>query len=453
MNTTHINEIIKYGGRVFEVGGTVRDRLIAEKTGEVIEPKDRDFVVTGLPLHDLVAVLDNHGRVNLVGKSFGVLKFRPAGKTEEIDIALPRTEVSTGSGHRDFEVDFDHNLSIEDDLGRRDFTLNAIAVDLETDEVIDPFDGRGAIDSREIRLVFPGAFEDDPLRMLRAVQFAARFKFYIDRKTMDAILKNTHLIDTISGERVFAEIVKVMQKAEFPSIAFKRMRETGILKHIFPELDRCVGVSQPAKHHNLDVFNHILHAVDSVPSTKLHVRLAALFHDIAKPETKTDKGGVIHFIGHEWKAEKHIRQVLGDRWKSPNDLVDKVVRLVKNHMFAAEFDMTPRAIRRLISRVGEDLIFDLIDLRFGDRIASGKAFLSMGKIGRMREIVAAELAEPAFSIANLAVSGHDLIDLGITPGPRFKEILTDLLEIVMDDPSANDKSRLIEIVKDKEGIM
>ena len=448
MKAAHVRLITEAGGRVYEVGGAVRDRLIAEYEGVALEPKDRDFVVTGVPINDLIKILRQIGDLDLVGQSFGVIKFRPDGKKDSFDIALPRREKSTGEGHRDFEVDFDHNLPILEDLGRRDFTINALALDLETDELIDPFSGREHIQKGLIDAVFVNAFKDDPLRMLRAVQFAARFKFRIEQTTFDYIRQDARLIKTVSGERIFEEIKKIMDKAEFPSIAFKLMRDTGLLQHIFPELQNTVGVSQPAKFHSQDVFGHILHAVDSVPSTKLHIRLAALFHDIAKPQTRSDVDGEIHFYQHEHAAEPIIRRVLG-RWRAPNDLTNQVVRLVYNHMFDATFDMSRRAIRRLINRVGDDLIHDLIDLRIGDRLASGKAFLSMGKIGRLREIVDEELAEPAFSVKHLNIDGHDLIKMGLEPGPIFKDILNSLLELVMDDPSLNTNEKLKELVMER----
>jgi tRNA nucleotidyltransferase (CCA-adding enzyme) len=448
MKAAHVKLITDAGGRVYEVGGAVRDRFIGEAEGVAVEPKDRDFMVTGIPMEDLEALLRTIGHVDLVGKSFGVLKFRPEGKDEVLDIALPRKEKSTGEGHRDFEVEFDHTLDILDDLGRRDFTINAIADDLESGEVIDPYKGLEDIMRHRIHIVFPAAFEEDPLRMLRAVQFAARFKFRLSDETMASIRKNAEKIKTISGERVYEELKKIMLKAEFPSIAFKLMKSTGLLKHVIPELQATIGVSQPAKFHDQDVFGHIMAAVDSAPSTKLKVRMAALFHDIAKPQTRSEVDGVIHFYQHEHAAIPVVKQILR-RLRAPEDLIDDVVKLVGNHMFEATFDMSRRAIRRLIRRVGEDLIYDLIDLRVGDRIASGKPFLGMGRVGRLREIVAKELAEPVFDLKHLKLDGHDLIEMGLKPGPQFKEILRGLLEQVMDEPGLNEKDKLQEIVKEK----
>jgi len=424
----------------------VRDRFISDD----VESKDHDYVVTGMPIGLLTSILKDYGSVNLVGKSFGVIKFKPEGKNEEIDFALPRREISTGQGHRDFDVHFDHNLSIEDDLGRRDFTMNAIAIDLKNKKnVIDPFNGREDIKNREIRVVFSEAFAEDPLRMLRAVQFAARFNFKISRSTILSMRKHADKIKTVSGERVFEEIKKIMLRADYPSTAFKLMHEGGILEQLFPELIKTMGVAQPDKHHNLDVFNHIMHAVDSVPSAKLKTRIAALFHDIAKPQTKSVVNGEIHFYRHEFVAEPMIDNIM-KRLCAPTDLTEDVKKLVVCHMFPS--DLTPSAVRRLIKRVGQDLIYDLIDLRMGDRIASGKRFLGFGKVGKLRQMVDEELAEPSFSLQHLAIKGQDLIGLGLKPGPMFSKILNNLLERVMEDPSLNDKEKLTDIVK-KEFIL
>ena len=442
MKVQLLNSIHEHGGRIYYVGGVVRDFLLGETS------KDKDYVVTGIPMDDLIAILEQYGDANLVGKSFGVIKFKEHGAEQSVDVALPRKERSVGEGHRDFDVVYDHTMPLEEDLRRRDFTINAMAQEVGNEkELVDPWGGKKDLDKRLIRMVNPNAFTDDPLRMLRAVQFAARFKFRIaDGYTWKALLHDAHLINSVSGERVFEEICKALTGAEFPSIAFKLMERSGLLQHVMPELQACVGMAQPAKYHRLDVFNHILHCVDSVPSTKLYVRMAALFHDIAKPQTMSRVGDAIHFYQHERKAKPIIESVLR-RWMAPNDLIDKVTRLVSCHMFEATFDMTRRAVRRLIRRVGEDLIYDLVDLRTGDRLASGKPFLSMGKIGRFRELIAEELAEPMFSLKHLALDGNDLIALGLKPGPVFKKILNALLEYVMDEPTKNYKYILLEEAK------
>src|SRR4030095_11845312 len=216
------------GGRVYEVGGTLRDAMMG------IPHKDKDLLVTGLPMEDLTSLLSRFGAVQKVGKSFGVLKFKPKDADSEFDIALPRLERSTGVGHRDFEVQYDSSLPVEKDLGRRDFTINAMARALNTGEILDPFGGQEDLRKKILRQVFPGAFEEDPLRMLRAVQFTARFGLSIEPKTLESMKSHAALIQSVSPERVLEEIRKLLLAPQ-PSQGFWILRETGLLKHVFPE--------------------------------------------------------------------------------------------------------------------------------------------------------------------------------------------------------------------------
>src|SRR5262245_5831906 len=185
--------------------------------------KDKDLLVTHIPFDDLTVLLSRHGSVQQVGKFFGVLKFRPHGGNSEFDIALPRMERSIGVGHRDFEVHFDPYLPVEKDLGRRDFTVNAMARDLKNGALIDPFGGRDDLEKKILRQVFPQAFEEDPLRMLRAVQFAARFGLTIEPTTLQALKTHAALINSVSPERVLEEIRKLFM-APKPSQGFWIMR-------------------------------------------------------------------------------------------------------------------------------------------------------------------------------------------------------------------------------------
>ena len=435
-----INAICDNGGSIFEVGGAVRDEFLG-----ITDHKDHDFLVTGIPQDTLVSLLGSFGKADLVGQSFGVIKLHIGGAV--FDIALPRKEKSTGQGHKDFEVIIDHTLSVEDDLARRDFTMNATAINLSDKSIIDPFDGQKAIERKEIDIVFEDAFKDDPLRMLRAVQFAARLKFWLSDNTFNSIKEHAHLIKTISGERIFEEIVKIMERSEFPSRAFKLMKDTGLLEHLIPEFIPTIGIEQPNKFHSLDVFDHIMATLDSVPTLKLNIRLAALLHDIGKPDTLfIDSAGIPHFHSHEDVGADIAEKILL-RWKAPKSLIENVCCLIREHMFELKFDITPKAIRRLLARVDKASIFDLLDLRMGDRIASGKPLLPMGKVGKFRALIDAELADPAFSIKDLKISGHDIIALGIKPGPKIGEILSRLLERVMDNPEINTKEQLFSIVQ------
>lgn len=220
------NEIEKLGGKIYGVGGAVRDEFLGR------ESKDLDVLITGVSFDDLENILSNYGRVDAVGKSFGVLKFKSIDSNEEIDIAIPRTEkVTDAGGHKGFDVTSDHELPIEKDLERRDFTINAIAKDSEGN-IIDPYNGQEDLENKIIRIVNPEAFADDPLRMLRAVQFASRFGFEIEPKTMALIKNNVNKVNEIAPERILIEIDKIVKKGN-KLIGAQLLKDTGLFKEIF----------------------------------------------------------------------------------------------------------------------------------------------------------------------------------------------------------------------------
>jgi tRNA nucleotidyltransferase/poly(A) polymerase len=219
-------EIEKLGGKIYSVGGAVRDKYLGK------ESKDLDIMITGVPMDTLEQILGKYGQVNLVGKSFGVLKFKPKGSTEDIDVAIPRTDTATGAGgHKGIETKSDHTLPIEDDLKRRDLTINAIATDIEGN-IIDPFGGVNDIKNKIIRMVDPSAFTEDPLRMLRAVQMASRFGFTIEPETMKAIQGSAVKIREIPSERILTEFDKIVQKGDH-LVGANLLVETGIYKQLF----------------------------------------------------------------------------------------------------------------------------------------------------------------------------------------------------------------------------
>lgn len=220
-----IEAVTQNNGKIFQVGGAVRDQFLGK------ESKDLDIVITGIPIDHLQGLLSLYGRVDLVGASFGIIKFKPQGSKDDIDIALPRTERKISIGHKGFDVNADHNLPIETDLERRDFTINSIAQDLDGN-IIDPFGGLQDLRDRVIKLTNPAAFSDDPLRMLRAVQFASRFDFDLDLETHRMIKDHAGLITEISGERILTELEKMVHKGK-PEVATKLLFETQLYTHIF----------------------------------------------------------------------------------------------------------------------------------------------------------------------------------------------------------------------------
>jgi len=424
-------------GRVYEVGGAVRDRYLSKANAT----KDRDYLVTGVPYDELTRILKEHGRVDLVGRSFGVIKFTEFRRETAytFDISLPRKEHSTGIGHKDFDVNFNPSLPVEDDLARRDFTINAMALALDTDELIDPFGGMVDLENKILRMTSPRSFEEDPLRMLRAIQFAARFNFQIEVGTFEALRTHAALILSVSAERIADELTKLLVQAEAPSIGFRLMRNSGLLQYILPELEACVGVTQPGGYHKYDVFEHTLQCIDSAKPS-LGLRLAALFHDINKPQAKRLVDDGCTFYGHETLGAKTARNVM-DRLRFSKELNKEVTTLVERHMFTT--DVSDKGLRRLVKRVGVDLIFDLLNLRRADVVAQG-----MG--GKTEDVdifeanIRAELAKkPPFGLGDLALTGTDVMEMfDIPPGPMVGKILNFLLEKVLDEPEENTKEIL-----------
>jgi len=430
-------ELILERGQIYEVGGVVRDSLLERP----VTQKDRDFLVTGIPYEELSKILRKFGRVDLVGKSFGIIKFTPREQKITYDVALPRKEFSTGVAHRDFQVDFDYSLPVEDDLKRRDFTINAMAKDLATGEIIDPLGGREDLERKVLRMTSPKAFEEDPLRMLRGIQFSARFEFEIEPLTFRAMKESSHLISSVSPERIQEELSKLLQQADRPSLGFRVMKETGILEEILPELSVCVGVNQPGGYHKFDVFEHTLFTIDHTPKS-VRIRLAALFHDICKPQCRELVPEGATFYGHERKGAGVAKKVM-KRLRYPYQLISEVVLLVRRHMYTDR--VTDKGLRRLIRNVGEDLIFDLLELRRADVKAQGRG--KTGKdVDRFKKRIQEELErKPPLSVSDLEIDGHDVMELcKISPSPMVGKILNHLLEKVLDEPEFNQRDKLIE---------
>ena len=437
------NEIIKAildRGKIYEVGGAVRDKYISP----ILPDKDKDYLVTGIPMKDLCSLLREFGKVDLVGKSFGVIKFVPHKKyngENVFDIAMPRKEYSTGPGHKDFTVEFDHNLKVEDDLSRRDFTINAMAEDLSTTKLVDPLGGNKDIQKRLIRITNPNSFKDDPLRMLRAVQFAARFEFDLEERTFDSLCENVDLISFVSPERIQEELNKLLLKAKYPSSGFRLMRRTGLLERVFPELQAGIGVDQPGGYHAYDVFEHSILTVDNAPR-ELVIRLAALFHDVSKPECRelTKEGST--FYGHDKKGARVTKKIL-ERLRYSNQIIEKVTLLVEKHMFTT--GVTDKGVRRLIRKMGEELIFPLLNLRRADVVAQGKGGETRD-VDELEERTRLEIErKPPFGLKDLEVDGNEIMDkFNLQPSPLIGQILNHLLEMVLDDPDLNKKEILLK---------
>jgi len=433
---------------LFAVGGRVRDDLRLAGGQTERPPKDHDYVVVGLELEDVVQRLRTVGRVDLVGASFAVLKFRSA--DGDADVALPRREQSTGVGHRDFLVESGPSVSLADDLGRRDFRMNMIARRVSDGILVDPYGGVADVAARRIDVVRAEAFEEDPLRMLRAAQFAARFDYRLSDAASTAMRASAGRIATVSPERIGDEVGKLLTLADRPSVGLEILREHGLLALIWPELLEGVGVDQN-EWHAYDVYRHNLVTVDASPPGDLTLRLAALLHDVGKPRTKDGP----HFYRHEHVGADMVPSML-ERIRLPHDTIETVTHLVRQHMYNNDPAAQPKTIRRFVQRIGVAQLGRLFGLRSADIAGSGlpkRDDTNERFQARVEEIVA---EAPAFSVRDLAVGGAEVIAALQRRGAvasdyrgdeRVGRTLRWLFEQVTDEPSRNQPDLLAALIE------
>jgi tRNA nucleotidyltransferase (CCA-adding enzyme) len=430
---------------LYAVGGRVRDEFRARTDAAVGLPKDFDYVVTGMSLAGLVERLQPVGRVDVVGASFAVVKLTTEFGTA--DVALPRREASTGVGHRDFTVESGLEISLEDDLARRDFRMNMIARRIGDDAIVDPFGGVADIQARRIDIVSAQTFVEDPLRMLRAAQFAARFDYELSDTARAAMSAAVELVASVSAERVCDELTKLFGIAARPSVGVEILRITGVLAHLWPEIAEGVGVDQN-EWHAYDVYRHNLETLDAIPPGDITLRLAAMLHDVGKPRTKDGP----HFYRHEHVGADMATAMLA-RWRFPNETIATVEHLVRSHMYGADPELQPKAVRRFINRIGPAHLERLFALRHADIVGSGLPKRSDDN-ERFEARVAQILAEkPPFTVRDLALTGADVIDLMVARGlaasgfrgdKRVGTTLAALFEEVVDDPTRNERHLLVE---------
>jgi poly(A) polymerase/tRNA nucleotidyltransferase (CCA-adding enzyme) len=432
---------------IYLVGGKVRDIFLERSS------YDYDFVIRKIKGDDLEKFLAKEGKVDFVGKSFGVFKFVPKKYTleEAIDIALPRTEAAfmTG-GYRDFDVQSDPDLPIEKDLSRRDFTINAMAIDVIAGNLADPF--CGLEDLRDKLIVTVGSprerFEEDYTRMLRAVRFSVQLYFKIEINTYQSIQKLAPEIKKMPAERITEELNKIIMSpnAEF---GFALLEKSNLLKYIIPELEAGVGVSQN-QSHIYSVFIHSIKALGFAAERNysLNVRLAALFHDIAKPKVKTGEGPTSTFYNHDIVGAKITKKIL-ERLKYPNEIINSVSHLVRHHMFFYSLGtITDAAVRRLLARIGKENINEEIQLRICDRLGMGRPKAKPYKLIELERRLHEVQLDP-ISVKMLKINGNDLIEiLKIKPGPKIGLILNALLSEILEDPKKNKKVWLKKRVKE-----
>lgn len=434
-------------GALFAVGGRVRDELRAARSGKRARLKDLDYVVTGLTYAQVQERLAAVGRVDLVGASFAVFKLTAGGQT--VDVALPRRERSVGTGHRDFSVEAGPDISLEDDLARRDFRINMMARALPSGELVDPFGGAADIEAGRIDILTPLTFEEDPLRMLRAAQFAARFGYTLSETALAAMSDAAGLVRMVSPERICDEFIKMFVEAPKPSIGLELLRKTGILAHIWPELLEGVGIEQN-EWHAYDVYRHNLHTLDASPPGDLVARLSALLHDVGKSRTKDGP----HFYRHEHVGADMAREMLG-RLRFANDVIDRVEHLVRQHMYSADPELSEAGVRRFVRRIGVRELDRQFALRAADIAGSGLPKRDDSNEAFQLRVYAEVARKPAFSVKDLRIGGDEVIArmvrLGAAPDgfrgdSRVGAALQYLFEQVTDQPGRNEPQTLTALL-------
>ena len=436
------------GGRALIVGGWVRDRLLAPESAD--GAKDIDIEVFGVPAGELKTLLETFDRVDTVGESFTVYKI--AG----IDVALPRRESKTGHGHKGFTVVGDPSLSLEEAARRRDFTINAISFDPLTGEYLDPFGGRADLEARRLRVVDASTFADDSLRVLRALQFAARFELDVDEHTKDICRRIP--LDDLPAERVWGEIEKLLLAARRPSIGFALALELGVVDALFPELKALVGCEQePEWHPEGDVWVHTLQVIDRARERiddldrpqAIAVMLGALCHDLGKPATTAFIDGRIRSPFHE-EAGVAPTTALLERLNVHSfdgyDVRREVNGIVANHLKPGAFhkveNVSDGAFRRLALKVDLELLARVAKADCLGRVPGAFDCTAMDWfLDRARALGVEHGAPKPF------VLGRHVLAHGVQPGPHVGAVLKQIYEMQLDGRVTNLDEGLVELEK------
>lgn len=431
----------------YAVGGIVRDSILSHPPGPegaipAAAGNDWDIATPLLPMKVMGRLRKAGVTAVPVGIEHGTVAAVIGG--EHYEITTFRHDVEYPDGRHPV-VRFADNL--EEDLRRRDFTINAFALDLDTGEVIDRFDGYEDLAARRVRTVGDPEerFREDHLRMARAARFAAKLQGGIEPETFGAIRDLAHLVRRVSAERIRDEIMKMLGY-EKPSIGFVLLHETGLLPYFMPELEAGFGVWQNRFHAD-DVAMHTLHTVDALNPAYPFQRFTALMHDLGKVPRKMYKPakGDYVFYGHQYASKRMTREIMR-RLRFSNKEIEAASRIVENHMYNLKPDLSEGAIRRFVRKVGRDNLEGFLRVRMADRRGNrlnGEGY-EKGLFHFVRTWRKIQRDDDALTTRDLKVSGHDLIDMGLRPGPVFAAILNQLLEEVLDDPARNEREWLLE---------
>jgi tRNA nucleotidyltransferase (CCA-adding enzyme) len=446
---THVTETLKQKGyEAYLVGGCVRDMLMHRY------PNDWDIATNALPeqieasFQDLKTVYENtYGTVTIINIAKEAEEREVPRETpvDEVQVTTYRSEGKYSDIRHPDSVTYETKL--EKDLERRDFTMNAIAFDPSNGHFIDPYNGQKDIKDKLIKCVlYPDIrFEEDALRMLRAIRFSTILNFAVAHETLTAIAAKADLIKHISFERIRDEFIKMI-KSPSPSAGIVIMEKTGLLSHIIPELMAGIGCEQKGAHI-YDVYQHLLHALQHAADKglSLEIRLAALFHDIGKPATRRyDRNKDKYtFFGHEVVGARMTKKIM-ERLKFSRETIDLVTTLVRNHMFFSDTEkITLSAVRRIIKNVGPEHVWELMQVRECDRVGMKKAEAPY-RLRKYHAMIEEALRDP-ISVNQLAINGTYLMQtLKMKPGPRMGWLLHALLEEVLEDPTLNTVEKLHE---------
>jgi len=420
------------GFEAFIVGGCLRDLILGKL------PSDYDVATSANP--DEIQDVFKDLKMILVGKQFGTIVV--VHQEGNIEVTTYRTEGEYKDGRRPSNVTFTTN--IYEDLSRRDLTINSIAYN-KKNGIVDPFNGMQDIKNGIIRAVGNpyDRFNEDHLRIIRSVRFSTQLNFRIEKETYNACKELSSKIDSVSYERIRDELFKILL-SDIPSNGIRIMERLGLLEVIIPELLFTIDFNQQNPNHDRTVFEHILCVLDNTPPV-LTIRVAALLHDIAKPITfSIDEKGIGHFYGHDKKGAELSREIL-TRLRCSREFTNRVIILVSEHMHHAS--IKEKGIKRQLKRVGEDNIFDLIELKKADmKCKSGNK--DMSKLlyyeNLIRELIKNKVP---YEKKHLNIDGNDIIDLGFEPGKGIGEILDYLMEKVLENPELNERDTLIEIIR------
>ncbi len=423
-----LNKFDKSGYQIYIVGGAVRDLLLGR------EVKDWDFTTDATPQQILEVIPEG-----FYNNSFGTV-----GLEGGFEITTMRKEGDYSDNRRPDEVTWTKN--IEEDLARRDFTINALAMD-NLGETTDPFKGKVDLEAKVIRAVGDPnkRFSEDALRLMRAVRIASQLGFNIEPLTLEAITKNKDLLKNIAWERIRDELFKLLA-SDTPVQGIEMLKKTGLLEIILPELTRCFGIAQEGPKHDrvYDIGTHCLETLRHTPSKDPLTRLAALLHDIGKSDThKVAEDGNVTFYNHDVVGGRQVLEI-ADRLRLSSGQKEKLYKLVRWHLFSVNENQTDAAIRRFIKNVGLENIDDMIALRIGDRLGGGTQKAISWRMDKFMDRIDDVLKKP-FSVSDLKINGKDVMDkLGIEPGPKVGEMLNKLFEEILEDASKNDRKYLLK---------